>query len=487
MAISGETKLLIQSLTAANSEIVAEAGRATDSILAGMKRHESKAFERIASLLSEAPRFGDTNLQARLAWHFENIASNEVQQARFAKSVRSYLDRYPRLGSLAEKVLRAGRVPKELSFIPREVIDILRSRDFAFFEGLNRQAMLRLNQSLLDSVIIGRTPAGALADIKGVITGSYPWGKRRGLYEWHAGTYARTANLRYAREVIAQKTAELGIETFLYVGPIDNKTRPFCQSIVGTTHTRLEIEELDNGQTGDVMSDGGGFNCRHTWTPVPSDVFNELRQPGAETELEKEATKKAPRRNRPKAEDKPPTPSLLGEKAWLRSISNEESGAFNSWKSTAYPGIRKYQYLNSDAFSAWASSPGRGPNYYRRLTEAIEAALNRAKPYKGTVWRGMYNLPDGTYQRFLNAKEISWNALSSSSKNPLQVEGFARSSGNNLIFRIKNKSGIDITNVAGQTDEAEVLLRKGARYRVTGKEKSWLFERETWRIDLEEI
>ena len=35
------------------------------------------------------------------------------------------------------------------------------------------------------------------------------WGKGRGLYEWHAGTYARTAQMRNARQMLKVKADEL--------------------------------------------------------------------------------------------------------------------------------------------------------------------------------------------------------------------------------------------------------------------------------------
>ena len=37
-----------------------------------------------------------------------------------------------------------------------------------------------------------------------------------------------------------------------------------------------------------------------------------------------------------------------------------------------------------------------------------------------------------------------------------------------MLFEIRNKSGIDLTSVVGK-EEAEVLLRKGAKYRVVGQ------------------
>jgi hypothetical protein len=287
---------VIRDLVRASNDLEKAARRAEGAILEAFRRAEQKMFERVAVLLSEAPRFDAVNLQRRLAWYFENIPSTEIAtaQAGYFKAVRSYLDKYPSLAGFVERVLEAGRVPKDLTTIPKEIIEMLRREDLSFFEGLNTEAMRRLDRQLLDSVIIGRTPAGALEDIRGTITGSYKWGKRRGLYEWHAGTYARTAGMRFSRMVTKAKADELQLEHFVYIGPADSKVRPFCADILGGAFTSLEIEDMDNGQTGDVMSDGGGFNCRHTWSPVDKSIFNELRKAEGQEAVKEEIEKQAP-------------------------------------------------------------------------------------------------------------------------------------------------------------------------------------------------
>lgn len=288
----------IKDLVSANLALEAEAAKAEAEILALFKRAEARAFSRIAELMQTAPNFSTEELQRRLEWYFANIPSNEIAQAQllYGEGVVSYLDKYPGLGKLAESVLGAGGIPKDFVNIPKELIDALRTRDVTFFNELNAEALRRLDRQLLDSVVIGHTPSNALAQIKGVITGSYPRRQTSGLYEWHAGTYARTANTRFSRQILKAKADELNLETFVYIGPVDSKNRPFCLGIVGGAFTRLEIEELDNGQTGDVFSDGGGFNCRHTWSPVSQNIFDELREDpdGSKEQVQKEIGRQSP-------------------------------------------------------------------------------------------------------------------------------------------------------------------------------------------------
>ena len=274
-----ELEKTIADIVRANAQLEQAAARAEASLLVAFRRAEARAFERISSLLASAPNFSTTELTNRLAWYFQNIPSLEIAaaQSAYGTAIESYLDKYPRLGRLAEGIIQAGGIPKDLTAIPQEVINALRTRDINHFNFLNSGALARLDQQLLDSVVIGRTPAGTLSQLRGVITGSYSWGQTRGLYEWHAGTYARTANMRFSRQIIGTKADELKLRWFIYVGPVDSKKRPFCLEIVGGSFEREDIEDLDNGQTGDTFSDGGGFNCRDTWSPVGKDVFDDLR------------------------------------------------------------------------------------------------------------------------------------------------------------------------------------------------------------------
>lgn len=62
---------------------------------------------------------------------------------------------------------------------------------------------------------------------------------------------------------------------FAYVGPTDAKNRPFCAIWMGRTDgvrkavTAEHMATLDNGQGLAVEDYCGGYNCRHSWAPIP--------------------------------------------------------------------------------------------------------------------------------------------------------------------------------------------------------------------------
>lgn len=101
-------------------------------------------------------------------------------------------------------------------------------------------------------------------------------------------TEVNTAMLNFSRAISASKFIESGTTKFLYTGPLDQVTRPFCEELLTARdpaiYTLDEIEQMDNEQLGDVMTSCGGYNCRHQWAPVSDEVEKELK--GEEEDLD---------------------------------------------------------------------------------------------------------------------------------------------------------------------------------------------------------
>lgn len=69
-----------------------------------------------------------------------------------------------------------------------------------------------------------------------------------------------------AAEAAAQEAGEeMG---YLYDGPEDAKTRPFCERVIGKVYTLAALRRLDNGQGLPVETHRGGYRCRHRLSPI---------------------------------------------------------------------------------------------------------------------------------------------------------------------------------------------------------------------------
>lgn len=86
------------------------------------------------------------------------------------------------------------------------------------------------------------------------------------LSQRQARTVYDTAVSIFSRQVELSQAEGTPDELFVYVGPIDQRMRPFCEDWIGKVRTREFWDRLDNGQSGgvgNVMVFAGGWNCRH--------------------------------------------------------------------------------------------------------------------------------------------------------------------------------------------------------------------------------
>lgn len=110
-------------------------------------------------------------------------------------------------------------------------------------------------------------------------------------------------------QIIESDLPEFDIR-YLYEGPLDVLTRPFCKGLLqaqtsGRNFTRNQINGLDNGQIPNVFVSGGGHRCRHQWA----------------IDVEHLRAQQEKRRSRPKINSRSGSRSLREIKQQLRTRS----------------------------------------------------------------------------------------------------------------------------------------------------------------------
>jgi hypothetical protein len=92
-------------------------------------------------------------------------------------------------------------------------------------------------------------------------------------------TEANTLRAGFARATQFASAKALDLDLFLYIGPDDDITRPFCEDLLSRDppiYTLDEIDRMDNEQGLDVHEFAGGYNCRHRWRPITQEYAREL-------------------------------------------------------------------------------------------------------------------------------------------------------------------------------------------------------------------
>jgi len=81
-------------------------------------------------------------------------------------------------------------------------------------------------------------------------------------------TEVKTRISQFGRTVTAKMADELGLTNYLYTGPQDDLTRQFCKSLINKVVDDKQMRKLNNKQGLAVKTSCGGYNCRHSWSPI---------------------------------------------------------------------------------------------------------------------------------------------------------------------------------------------------------------------------
>jgi hypothetical protein len=81
-------------------------------------------------------------------------------------------------------------------------------------------------------------------------------------------TQFRTQLASTGRAVTASAAQRYELDLYLYTGPRDGITRDFCRPLINKVVDEKQMNRLNNGQGLPVATYGGGYNCRHSWSPI---------------------------------------------------------------------------------------------------------------------------------------------------------------------------------------------------------------------------
>ena len=114
------------------------------------------------------------------------------------------------------------------------------------------------------AVNAGIASGGSLADLTELVA------QRLEVATVRAQAAVDAAVMASGRRSLMMAAEATGIDyVYLYVGPTDGKNRDFCSALVGKAVTKARMARLVNEQGLPVRDFCGGYNCRHSWSPIP--------------------------------------------------------------------------------------------------------------------------------------------------------------------------------------------------------------------------
>jgi hypothetical protein len=159
--------------------------------------------------------------------------------------------------------------------------------------------------------------------------------------------------------------------------------------------------------------------------------------------------------------------------------------AYTSENTVSYAAIRNVQrgILKSAQGKDLSSDEVQQAESYAK---AINQYIETAPTFNGTIYRGMrFDSKDERDQFIQNVSGgYSLEAMSSFSSSKIISKDFASRGEHGILFKVKNRSGVSIRNLSPNPDEDEVMVPKGAKYRIVGAPKK---SGKTLLVELEEL
>lgn len=148
---------------------------------------------------------------------------------------------------------------------------------------------------------------------------------------------------------------------------------------------------------------------------------------------------------------------------WKSSLKSAEKSAIRQYSNGAYQMLRKVE-----------SGKIKDPKY-EKMAEHLKSALDKAPPAVGAkLYRGMHLPKDHELLTRLSSvgSTFELEAHTSSSTSWSVAKGFSVTQNKErvgVLISIKsNKTGVSISALSHYKEESEVLLRKGAKYKIVG-------------------
>lgn len=265
---------------------------ATASFLKDLDRTLGRMNTRVQGFI------GDLEAGERLATSARNLARATNAQAQleemlleagYREDTQKLIAAYDRVAALSRAGLSAGGIDEPFSELEARVLTSLKDVDLSRWQILGDELTNQIQASMLDAVVSGSTVRelqdAIEAQLRG-IDGNDPAILGR------SKTLANTLTHSFDRTVTNRKAQAAGIDTFIYLGPDDSITRPFCAAVLhgeGDAEFGIpavdgdppiyeadEISQMDNGTGLPVFQYGGGYNCRHKFRPIAAKVAQEV-------------------------------------------------------------------------------------------------------------------------------------------------------------------------------------------------------------------
>ena len=144
-------------------------------------------------------------------------------------------------------------------FLDVSIVKAFQDADLQNLLGEGQRLDNIVQNRLVNNIALGTSYKETVQGISEDLLGT---GEKLGTLARFADTYMRTSMFAMTRQIDKRVYDSVGEDMFMYSGPLDKRTRPFCKAHLGKIYTMAEINDF--GQSGiPSFIAPGGWNCRH--------------------------------------------------------------------------------------------------------------------------------------------------------------------------------------------------------------------------------
>ena len=236
----------------------------TDELVDTMDKYQNE-YERL--LRNKNFDLKNGNLKSTIANYNKAQSMSPMQKLGFNDLALSHVKQYTPLAK--EQIIWNKRlgISVDLDFKDLKILRRMQSMDFSLFQMEASLLDERIKRELVNAIALEMPYQQTVSNLSSSLLGAGP---KSGSLAGYANTYMRTALFSLTKAVDQEIYDTLGIDEYLYAGPVDAKTREFCIRRVNKVFTREQIEEFGSenggGLNGFLMP--GSYNCRHRMSPL---------------------------------------------------------------------------------------------------------------------------------------------------------------------------------------------------------------------------
>ena len=220
----------------------------------GFKRSITKARKDLIDMFEQASLSADPELLLNLD---DDQLLNFVLRGGLGLAVDDFIESQEKIRASVERSLEAVGVDLSLEAMPQ--LDLIQTQAAsAVFEDVIIPDFKRAMSDALTSMSLELPMDVVKSELA----------QRLERSEGRQLTEIKTTISQYGRTITAVAAQQAGLEHYLYTGPRDGLTRSFCRALINKVVSEDQMRKLKNGQGLSVKTSGGGYNCRHSWSPV---------------------------------------------------------------------------------------------------------------------------------------------------------------------------------------------------------------------------